>query len=522
MPQQRTIYFNDARHYYLFVHEPPMRMEDAWGPIDEVAGTGVDTFIYGVSRGDGLFYPSKVGLRFGADEDGFDMAAYWRVWENMQSLIGRGLDPLQMLIDRAHDKGMDFVASLRMGDHPGLDAKYTPAGGGRGYVHQEVRDFQLALLQELATDYPVDGVELDFAAAPAGTSFCLKDEDVAEHGATMTEFVRQVSRMVRQRRGGAGQIGVRVYPTEALNAATGLQVKPWLEERLVDYIVPLVYARFVLDPNMPIDWLVQAAHQHDVSVYGMLQPYYSEEHRRFINVVNASVEMMRAASANFRLKGVDGLYTWFLRWPLGADERHILTELGDADLIREGDKHYFLSRRSDDRTHDYDVPLPLDLPVGSACQIPFTIADDPDNDRVQTIALRLGLANFVSADRLALRLNGQPLADEPTRCTSVRRIDPYMGMWLVVQLQKVRPRRGENLLELTLQERPPRLQGNVTLDDIEVIVKYGTYPPRQEAGRESRPARVGGPGGKTDRGLAESHDAAASCLPGPGAHSPPK
>ena len=33
----------------------------------------------------------------------------------MQSLIARGLDPLQVLVDRAHDKGMDFIASLRLG-----------------------------------------------------------------------------------------------------------------------------------------------------------------------------------------------------------------------------------------------------------------------------------------------------------------------------------------------------------------------------------------------------------------------
>ena len=39
MPRQpRTLYFNDARHYYLFAFEPPMRLEDAWRPIDEVAG----------------------------------------------------------------------------------------------------------------------------------------------------------------------------------------------------------------------------------------------------------------------------------------------------------------------------------------------------------------------------------------------------------------------------------------------------------------------------------------------------
>ena len=61
MPRQRTIYFNDARHYYLFVFEPPMALEDAWIPIDECAGTAVDTFIYGVARVDGVFYPSKIG-----------------------------------------------------------------------------------------------------------------------------------------------------------------------------------------------------------------------------------------------------------------------------------------------------------------------------------------------------------------------------------------------------------------------------------------------------------------------------
>ena len=132
MRRRRAIYFNDARHHYLFVHEPPMRLENARGPVDEVAGTTVDTFSYGVSRDDGLFYTSRVGLRFGADKDSFDMAAYWRVWENMQSLIDQGLDPLQVLIDRAHDKGMDFIASLRMGTHPGLEGNYSPAGGGRG------------------------------------------------------------------------------------------------------------------------------------------------------------------------------------------------------------------------------------------------------------------------------------------------------------------------------------------------------------------------------------------------------
>ena len=125
MRKKRTIYFNDARHYYLFVFEPPMRMEDAWVPVDEVAGTAVNTFSYGVSRADGLFYPSKIGIRFTEDLETRERSHDWRSWYNMQSLIDQGLDPLTVLIDRAHEKEMEFIASLRMGAYGGIDPDHV-------------------------------------------------------------------------------------------------------------------------------------------------------------------------------------------------------------------------------------------------------------------------------------------------------------------------------------------------------------------------------------------------------------
>ena len=481
MRRKRTIYFNDARHYYLFVHEPPMRLEDAWGPIDEVAGTAVDTFIYGVARGDGLFYPSRKGLRFGADKDTFEMAAYWRVWENMQSLIDRDLDPLRVLVDRAHDKGMDFIASLRMGDFPGLAGEYTVGGGGRGYVHQETRDHQLAVLEELATEYPVEGVELDFAAAPGGTSWWLKDEDVPEHTATMTEYVRRIAETVRRRPGEPGVVGARVYPTEELNAKTGLDVSTWLQEGLVDFVVPMVYAYFVLDANMPIDWLVQAAHEHDVSVYGMMQPYYTEENRTFHNVPNATPAMMRAGAANLWQKGVDGLYSWFLGWPLGLPERASLTELGDPELGREGDKHYFLRRRTEaTKGHDYPAFLPVEISMsdrGRRYEIPFEIADDTRSDRVRSVVLRLDIANLVSADGIDVWLNGTSLAGEACKRSGARSI-AYAGLRLEFHLEQLRPQQGANRLELALQSRPDNMVGGVTVEDVEIMVEYDTYPAR--------------------------------------------
>ena len=474
MRQRRTIYFNDARHYYLFVFEPPIEMEDAWVPIDEVAGTGVDTFSYGVARGDGLFYPSKIGLLFGSDIQPFEQAAYWRIWSNMQSLMERGLDPLTVLIDRAHEKRMDFIASLRMGNYGGMDPDHKLDSGGRGWAHEEVRDHQFAVLQELSNEYETDGVEMDFSSSPGGSSFWLKPEDVEAYTPVMTDFVRQSAEMVRSRAEKPGILGARVYPTEEMNLKTGLDVRTWLEEGLVDYVVPLVYAYFVLDANMPFGWLVEAAHENEISVYGMLQPY------RLNASDNATAQMMRAAAANFWALGVDGLYTWFMSWPLGETDRGVLADLGDPELVKQKDKHYFLRNSSDQKSeHDYPAFLPLEIPssdTGRVHQIPFSIADDCESDRVRSIKLRINITDLVTADRLEILLNGRSLASEPCRRTFNSRRTPYSGQWLEFDLQEVRPVKGQNTLQITLQERPKLLVSPLRVEEVEIIVGYGVFP----------------------------------------------
>ena len=484
MRRRRTIYFNDARHYYLFVFEPPITMEDAWRPVDEAAGTGVDTFSYGVARGDGLFYPSKIGLLFGEDIQPFEQAAYWRVWHNMQSLMDRGLDPLTVLIDRAHDKGMDFIASLRMGRYGGMDPAHDVASGGRGFVNREVRDHQLAVLKELATEYATEGVELDFAAAPGGSSFWLRDEDVAENTPVMTEWVREVSSMVRGRPGEPGQVGARVYPTEEMCLGKGLDVRAWLKEGLVDYVVPMLYVDMILDPDMPIDWLVEAAHEADVSVYGMLQPYVRNEGTGAPERVYATAENTRAAAASFSARGVDGLYTWFMRWPLGEAQRTTLTELGDPDLVKQGDKHYVLRRRSEPATElGYEAALPVEIPTADPkvrYSIPFYIGDDmqAEADRVRRVRLKIRIRDLVSADRLSVLLNGESLAGQPCLRDYGDPFGPYSAQWLEFHLIDVLPRKGQNLLEISLDGRPEGLAGALQVDEMEVLIEYGAYPSR--------------------------------------------
>ena len=441
MRLRRTIYFNDARHYYLFVYDPPMRMEDAWVPVDEVAGTSVDTFSYGVSRADGLFYPSKVGLEWGSDRKPFQNAYEWRCWENMQSLIARGLDPLQVLIDRAHEKSMDFIASLRLGGYGGMDPDHSVSNGGRGFVHTEFSDHQLAVVDELATSYNVEAVELDFSAAPGGCAHCLNPDAAPEQAAVLTGFVRDCASTVRGRPGNAGLLGARVYPTADLNRHAGLDVETWLHEGLVDFVIPSSYSCFTLDAQMPIDWIVEAAHRADISVYGILQPYYQDGGRRNTNVTHASPEKMRAAASNFWQADVDGLCTWFMDWPLADEQRRILTDIGDPDLSLEGNKHYFLRQGSDSPdSFDYGAELPVAIKADpeKTHEISLTISDDPENARIGSIRLRINVADLVPPDDFEISLNGVSLDSEPCR-RSPRWHDAFTGVWLEYELNEVRP-----------------------------------------------------------------------------------
>ena len=99
MRQRRTIYFNDARHYYMYVYEPPIRLEDTWAPVDEIADTSVDTFVYGFGAGPTMFHLTEVGEVFASHVKAFrDIPGVhrgtlptWRAHENIMSLKERGL-----------------------------------------------------------------------------------------------------------------------------------------------------------------------------------------------------------------------------------------------------------------------------------------------------------------------------------------------------------------------------------------------------------------------------------------------
>jgi hypothetical protein len=275
-----------------------------------------------------------------------------------------------------------------------------------------------------------------------------------------------------------------VYPSADLNRRAGLDVDTWLNEGLVDFLIPSSYSCFILDSQMPIGWIVEAAHRHDTSVYGMLQPFYHDGRRINTNIERASTQKMRAATANFRQADVDGMCTWFMDWPLEGVQRQILTELGDPDLTREGNKHYFLRQRAenpDSFVYDAELPVAIKADPTKTHEISLTTSDDPQNERIGRMCLKISVADLVPADVFEVHLNGVCLESEPCR-RQPRWHDAYTGLWMEFELNSVRPVKGPNTLQFALRERPADLEGEISIDDVELIVEYDLYAAQNTRG----------------------------------------
>ena len=69
MSDRRLLFYNDTRYYYLYCYEPPISMEDARAPVDEIAGSGVDTFVYGVGPAVGDMCGPQIKVLIVANDD---------------------------------------------------------------------------------------------------------------------------------------------------------------------------------------------------------------------------------------------------------------------------------------------------------------------------------------------------------------------------------------------------------------------------------------------------------------------
>lgn len=514
MSLPRLIHYNDARHYSFYRYDPPMSLHRLRQPVDEVLGTPVDWLAYGLASGQTFLHDTQVGLRWGEDLPSHNHGVmWWRAAENLRQAIEAGHDPLRVVIERAHEKGLRVMGSLRMNDpSSAADGNYYMFGrlkreqpqimiGAAAGDHPhaatcanfdlpEVQQERLAVIEELCDRYGADGLEMD----PYVNVFFAPSQ-ARDKAPVLTAFVTRVRELLDRigaQRGERLRLATRLHPVEAANLDVGMDVRAWLADGLLDWVVP-TSPSMLLDPHQPIEWLADAAHAAGAGVYPQLSgvPYDDRHHV-------PTIEMLRAAAVRLHGLGADGLYLQDLGWPPGPREYQILRELGDADIIARKAKHVAAPRRpASPSPHLPAATLPVTLQQGEAARVTLHVDDDLTAVRADGewagARLAIRVVQYCQEDELCVSLNGETVV--PSRVehfygglvsyTAARgglpeRIDTHY--WFHFDLPPASLRQGENVVEVTMARRFEPLDAARVLHDVELHLAYHE-PPVPTAGR---------------------------------------
>jgi len=94
--------------------------------------------------------------------------------------------------------------------------------------------------------------------------------------------------------------------------------------------------------------------------------------------------------------------------------------------------------------------------------------------------LKINVAELVSQDRFEVSLNGTSLSTETCRRTP-RWNNAYTGQWLEFDLDGLRPTKGTNKVQFVLHSRPDDFEGEIRVDDVELIIEYGVFPTQKSS-----------------------------------------
>ena len=228
MKKPRLIHYHDSRHLSFYRFDPPMSLYRLRQPVDELIGTPVDTLSYGLGMGQTFLYDSHVGTKFGENAVEHNSGlVWWRAAENFKLALEAGYDPLKVVVDRAHEKGIQVLGSLRINDggSPEIGSNYSV---GRlkyenpevmigeedpdsphvatclDFARQDVREERLAVIEEVCDRYGADGIEIDQYVRAF-----FKPSEVRQNTPLLTEFMRSVRETLGPHRRQARRAPVR-------------------------------------------------------------------------------------------------------------------------------------------------------------------------------------------------------------------------------------------------------------------------------------------------------------------------
>jgi hypothetical protein len=348
-----------------------------------------------------------------------------------------GMDPLQILIDRCHHHRMQFIADVRMNDRHGQrhgisseHPEWIILGSANDYALEEVRDMMLTFTREVLDSYDVDGIEYDYMR------WChmFKPGEGRKNAHLLTDFTRKTRKLLDEAASRRGcdrlEFGVRVPQSVGECDHLGFDLKTWIRDGLVDYVVPSDFMH--IDMNMKTDDFVKLAQGTSCKIYPAIHNRISmdgpNEHYRLMNLAN-----LRAAAQNFYGFGADGVspynyqfaferravahrsssYAAYM-WPAALGW---LRELRNPELVNDRDRHYLFysvwkapHQSPTGLTQDDNIKLDRAQPNVEHSRR-FRMAEDFTNPDLRT-TMQFKSIGLEDDDKLSVRINGKPVPVE--------------------------------------------------------------------------------------------------------------
>lgn len=354
---KRLLMTNDAiSHFMLFDY--PMTPAALRDEVRALAGTDIGIFQWCIGTPLTARHASTAIETRGAQGGEYESYVYWHLTKNFLHLIETGHDPLRLVCEEGHGCGMQVWGSQRMNDRhhmyglPDTWALVSPfikehpecvlADGGMNWLRAELQDRVFEHLREVAENYDVDGLDLDYTRIPP----FFAAENAAAGREAMTAFVRRTREMLDAAGAKKGKrlgLSAQCYAQDPIvsslteNWNDGLDLRRWAKEGLLDILIAHYRSKSAFEPDVS-EWLEavrgtpcqlyagpgKPARRHCAAT-GALRFYTLEEHR--------------AIAANLHRQGVDGI-SFYDYMHHGSFDMRPFREMGKPEALRFANKVY--------------------------------------------------------------------------------------------------------------------------------------------------------------------------------------
>lgn len=465
----------------------------------------------------------------------FQKSDVLEMWETQQAWVEAGMDPMAIFVDECHRCGIQAWGSRRMNDghhtyrilefdryqtqfyreNPQLrlkskrDAQVSPI---YDWNKSEIAAQNLAFLREVAENYDIDGLDLDYTRI--GPYFNKGEE--AQGREIMNQHVRDVRAMldeVGEKKGKylglsaqlysrdtiwkekgleltpeAGRAEVHESPEDDIQChfAEGLDVRTWIQEELLDILI--AHCRTISLYEMDISaWRRAVEGTACRLVAGAGKPGFFKFRRGgLIDGYPAHLTQHiehRGIAHRLYEQGADGIFFYDYVIRFFELQWEVYRELGDPERLRYANKVYV-----------YQLALPLVLGYqseGGTAEMEIDVPDDLATTlaggRPVHVRLLLNITELVTQDDIELQVNGQEVAVHPeqsitTPLTITDHPDDKPGCHLEAAVPPKLLQKGHNTLTFTIKpsgKKPPGVvpqPSEVRKVNLELVYRDETYP----------------------------------------------